>query len=212
MCTGEDTSARADVATGGLSALTVDELMEEIARGDHCAFAHLHRRVAPRVVWRIRRALIDPAQSEEVAQEVFLEVWQNAHRFESQKASATTWIFTIAHRRAVDRVRASQSSQLRDRRVGMRDAVPHFDHVAEAGEVALEYRRVRRAMEHLPHPQRQTIDLVYTDGYSQTEAASMLGLPVGTVKTRLRDGLARLRRELSAGSITVASGARVTRA
>lgn len=179
-----------------LSAATDNDLMSLIARDDHAAFRELHERISARLVWRIRRSVIDFAQSEEVAQEVLLEVWQNAGRFESQKSSAATWIFTIAHRRAVDRVRAAQSSMIRDIRIGIRDAPREFDHVAEAGETAIEYRRVRTAMSGLTGLQRETIELVYTDGYSQTEAATLLGLPVGTVKTRLRDGLARLRRDL----------------
>lgn len=179
------------------TAKTDNDLMSLIARDDHAAFRELHERISARVVWRIRRSLVDFAQSEEVAQEVFLEVWQSAAKFQSHRSSVSTWIFTIAHRRAVDRVRAAQSSHSRDVRVGLRDAPRDFDQVAEAGEISVEFRRVQRAMSGLTELQRETIELIYTDGLTQTEAATMLGLPVGTVKTRLRDGLARLRRDLA---------------
>ncbi|MEY2848396.1 MAG: hypothetical protein RI885_1061 [Actinomycetota bacterium] len=196
--------ARLDAALQRTVVPTDIELMSAVALGDRCAFAQLYRRVFDTVVRCIRRRLVDPAQSEEVAQEVLLEVWQTADRFESHRASVITWVATIAHRRAVDRVRASQSSRVRDLRVGIRDSDPEFDHVAEAGEVTLEYRRVRRSMTTLSALHREAIDLVYLDGYTQVEVAGLLGLPLSTVKTRVRDGLARLRRDLDAAPVACA--------
>ena len=156
--------------------------------------------MAPRVLGLIRRVLVDPAQSEEVAQEVFLEIWQSAGRFEPNRGSATTWILTMAHRRAVDRIRSSQAGRDRDLRVGVRDYSPVIDDVAEQAEIRLENDRVRVAMQRLTELQRQAITLAYYEGLTQTEIAERLSIPLGTVKTRLRDGMIRLRDEMGVAS------------
>lgn len=176
------------------------DLLERVARGDQRAFAALYDQVSPRVFGLIRRVLKDEAQSEEVTQEVFLEIWQSATRFDPNKGGAATWILTMAHRRAVDRVRASQSSRDRDTRIGIRDFNPDYDHVAETIEVRLEHERVQKAMTRLTELQRQAVSLAYYGGYSHSEVAQMLSVPIGTVKTRLRDGMIRLRDELGVTS------------
>lgn len=181
-------------------AVTLEQLMERIARGDQQAFGKLYDMAAPRVLGLIKRVLIDHAQSEEVAQEVFLEVWKMATRFESTKGGAMSWMLTLAHRRAVDRVRSSQSARDRDERIGIRDLEPAHDHVAEMAEIRLEHERVTRAMGTLTELQRQAITLAYYGGYTHAEVAALLSLPVGTVKTRLRDGMIRLRDELGVTS------------
>jgi len=156
--------------------------------------------MAPRVLGLVRRVLRDPAQSEEVAQEIFLEIWQSATKFDQVKGSATTWIMTMTHRRAVDRVRSAQSSRDRDTKVGIRDFTPDFDNVAESVEITMEHERVKEAMSRLTDLQRQAVTLAYYGGYSHTEVAEMLHIPVGTIKTRLRDGMIRLRDELGVAS------------
>lgn len=176
------------------------DLLERIARGDQRAFAALYDQVSSRVFGLIRRVLKDEAQSEEVTQEVFLEIWQSATRFDPNKGGAATWILTMAHRRAVDRVRSSQSSRDRDTRIGIRDFNPDYDHVAETIEVRLEHERVQKAMTRLTELQRQAVSLAYYGGYSHSEVAQMLSVPIGTVKTRLRDGMIRLRDELGVTS------------
>ena len=177
-----------------------DALLSRVATGDQRAFSQLYDLMAPRVLGLVRRVLRDPAQSEEVTQEIFLEVWQNAARFDSAKGTASAWILTMTHRRAVDRVRAVQSSRDRDTRIGIRDFSPDYDHVAEAVEVTIEHERVKLAMGRLTDLQRQAVTLAYYGGYSHTEVAEMLHIPVGTIKTRLRDGMIRLRDELGVAS------------
>jgi RNA polymerase sigma-70 factor (ECF subfamily) len=177
-----------------------DELLQRASTGDQDAFGALYDRLAPRVLGLIRHLVIDHAQSEEVAQEVFLEVWQSAARFDPNKGRAIGWIMTIAHRRAVDRIRAAQASRDRDTRIGIRDLPQEFDQVAEAVEVRIEHRRVEAAMSRLSDAQREAVGLAYYGGLTQTEIADRLGIPLGTVKTRLRDGMIRLRDELGVSS------------
>lgn len=175
-------------------------LLERVAQGDQKAFAALYDEVSPRVFGLIKRLLRDHAQSEEVTQEVFLEIWQTATRFDPNKGGATTWILTMAHRRAVDRVRSSQSSRDRDTRIGIRDHKVDYDNVSETIEVRIEHERVEKAMLRLTELQRQAVSLAYYGGYSHSEVAEMLSVPIGTVKTRLRDGMIRLRDELGVAS------------
>jgi len=181
------------------AAIHVD-LLDRIAGGDQRAFAELYDLLSSRVLGLVRRILLDHAQSEEVTQEIFLEIWQTATRFDPNKGGATTWILTMAHRRAVDRVRASQSSRNRDTKIGIRDYDPGYDHVAESTEIRIEHERVTRALDRLTELQRQAVTLAYYGGYSHSEVAAMLSVPIGTVKTRLRDGMIRLRDELGVTS------------
>lgn len=174
----------------------LDDLLVRTASGDQNAFSALYDHTAARVLGLIRRVLIDAAQSEEVAQEVFLEAWQSASRFDPNKGRAMTWIMTMAHRRAIDRIRASQASRDRDTAVGIRDLPTAYDQVAETVEVRIESERVEVAMATLSEAQRQAVTLAYYGGLSQSEVAAELGIPLGTAKTRLRDAMIRLREEL----------------
>ena len=185
---------------GPVNTVTPDTLLALVATGDQRAFASLYDLMAARVLGLTRRVLRDQAQSEEVAQEIFLEIWQNATKFDSGKGSATTWIMTMTHRRAVDRVRAAQASRDRDTRIGIRDYAADYDNVSESVEVKLEHERVEKAMARLTDLQRQAVTLAYYGGYSHSEVAEMLHIPVGTIKTRLRDGMIRLRDELGVAS------------
>ena len=178
----------------------LEELLQRVAGGDQGAFAELYDRTSPRLFGLVKRLLRDHAQSEEVTQEVYLEIWQTATRYEPSKGGAIAWMLTMAHRRAVDRVRASQASRDRDARVGMRDYAPEFDSVAERIEIVLESERVTAAMGRLTELQREAVTLAYFGGYSHSEVAALLRIPIGTVKTRLRDGMIRLRDELGVTS------------
>jgi RNA polymerase sigma-70 factor (ECF subfamily) len=179
---------------------TQNELLARVAVGDQIAFAELYDQIAPRVLGLVRRLLRDHAQSEEVTQEIFLEIWQTATRYDPAKGGASTWIMTMAHRRAVDRVRASQASRDRDTKIGIRDYDADYDNVSDTVQTRIEHERVEKAMLRLTELQRQAVSLAYYGGYSHSEVANLLSVPIGTVKTRLRDGMIRLRDELGVAS------------
>ena len=172
---------------------TPEHRLARIAEGDRRAFAELYDATSARLYGLIRRLLIDPAQAEEVTQEVYLEIWQTAARYKPERGSAVSWMLTMAHRRAVDRVRASQASRDRDARIGIRDYDREYDQVAEHVEITMEGARVKRALEGLTELQRQAVELAYFGGFTHTEIAAQLHVPVGTIKTRIRDGMIRLR-------------------
>jgi RNA polymerase sigma-70 factor, ECF subfamily len=198
VCHAGEVVMRAGGEWSGVSgtAGTAEDLLVRVAAGDQAAFGELYDRLAPRLFGLVRRLLIDHSQAEEVAQEVFLEIWQSAALFDPNKGSATTWALTMARRRAIDRIRSAQSSRNRDTRVGIRDIEPEYDEVSEAVELRVEHERVEKAMQSLSAVQREAIALAYYGGCTHAEVAERLGVPVGTVKTRLRDGMIRLREAL----------------
>jgi RNA polymerase sigma-70 factor (ECF subfamily) len=179
---------------------TNEQRLMRVAQGDRAAFSALYDATASRVFGLVRRLLVDSAQAEEVTQEVYLEIWQTATRFEATRGSAMSWMLTMAHRRAVDRIRSAQSSRDRDTKIGIRDYDREYDHVSETVEVRLESERVKRALVKLTELQRQAVILAYFRGLSHSEVATLLHVPVGTVKTRLRDGMIRLRDEMGVTS------------
>jgi RNA polymerase sigma-70 factor (ECF subfamily) len=169
------------------------ELLVLVARGDRDAFAALYDVVSGPVLGLVTSVLRDPAQSEEVTQEVLVEVWRTAARFRPDRGSAMTWVMTLAHRRAVDRVRSAQSAADREQRAALLDRTPAYDEVSEQVEARLEREQVRRCVGGLTELQREAVSLAYYRGLTYREVAELLALPLGTVKTRLRDGLIRLR-------------------
>jgi RNA polymerase sigma-70 factor (ECF subfamily) len=182
------------------AAPTVEDLLGEVARGDERAFEQLYDRVAGPLFGLVHRNLRDRAQAEEIAQEVLVEVWRTARHYRSDRGSAMSWILTLAHRRAVDRVRSSQARRDREHRLGTEDYRRPFDEVTDAVAARFERREVRRCIATLTALQRESVVLAYYRGYTCEQAAQVLERPLGTVKTRLRDGLIRLRDCLGVGS------------
>ncbi|GAA1159125.1 ECF RNA polymerase sigma factor SigK [Nocardioides aquiterrae] len=176
------------------------DLLRMSGRGDEAAFARLYDATASRVFGLALRVVRDPAQAEEVTQEAFLDIWRTAGRYDPDRGSPLSWLLTITHRKAVDRVRAAESAARRDETYHQRNHAVDHDSTAEAAQASLEARRVRSALEHLTDVQREAVSLAYLGGYTHTEVATMLDLPVGTAKTRIRDGLIRLRDALGVGS------------
>ncbi|MGW4874647.1 sigma-70 family RNA polymerase sigma factor [Streptomyces chartreusis] len=171
----------------------LQELVGRVALGDEEAFASVYDNVVSPVLGVVRAVLRDQAQSEEVAQEVLVEVWRTAPRYRPDRGTAINWILTLAHRRAIDRVRSVEATAARDHRAAVMDHMPEYDEVSEQVEARIEREQVRRCLRTLTELQRQAVTLAYYRGLTYRQVAEALTLPLGTVKTRLRDGLIRLR-------------------
>lgn len=171
----------------------LQELVAQVARGEKEAFAGVYDAVAGPVLGVVRAVLRDHAQSEEVTQEVLVEVWRTAPRYRPDRGTAMTWVLTLAHRRAVDRVRSAEASAAREHKAALLEHTPDFDEVSEQVQTHLEREQVRRCLRTLTELQRQSVTLAYYRGLTYRQVAELLALPLGTVKTRLRDGLIRLR-------------------
>lgn len=170
-----------------------------VARGDQAAFADLYDSTAPRVYGLVLRVLRDRSQAEEVTQEVFLQVWRTASSFDPDRGSAISWLLTLAHRRAVDRVRSVVAQSARDDAYESQRTTPPFDVTAEAVEERMEATRVRDALGELTPAQRAAIELAYFEGLTHREVAERLDVPLGTAKTRIRDGLGKMRDTMGGG-------------
>ena len=178
----------------------LDDWLRRVGQGNRAAFDGVYNAVVGAVFGIARRVVRDEAQAEEVAQEVMVEVWRTAPRFDPARGSARAWVLAMAHRRAVDRVRSQQAARDREARVAaLEPPAGVFDEVAEDVEARLEQERVRRCLDGLTRIQRESVTLAYYSGYTYPQVAALLGVPLGTVKTRIRDGLARLRDCLGVG-------------
>jgi len=167
--------------------------MARVARGDTAAFSELYDELTPRVYGMVRRVLRNPAQSEEVTQEVLVEVWRTATRFDPKRGSVSSWVLTMAHRRAIDRVRSEQAATDREQAVAATSADVAYDAVSEAATTRLESEQVRRCLSSLTELQRESVTLAYYGGYSYREVAELLDANLATIKARMRDGLIRMR-------------------
>lgn len=168
-------------------------LLEGVARGDQAAFAEFYRLTSRRVFGMARRVLIDPELSEDTTQEVFLQVWQNAAKFDPSAGSPLSWLMTISHRRAVDRVRSAQSSSDREAKYGASSQDIEHDSVSDEVSSRLEAEAVVRCLGTLTETQQESVRLAYYGGLTYREVAERLNAAVPTIKSRIRDGLIRLK-------------------
>jgi RNA polymerase sigma-70 factor, ECF subfamily len=171
----------------------LDALLGRLARGDGTAFATVYDLTKTRVYGLVMRVLRDPGYSEETTQEVYLEVWRTASEYDSAKGSALAWLLTMAHRRAVDRVRAEQAGSRRESRYGAATVDPAHDPVAESAIAGDERRRVTECLDGLTDAQRQCIELAYYQGLTYSEVSQRLAANLSTIKSRIRDALRGLR-------------------
>ena len=188
---------RTTLADGTAPGADLAALLARVARGDEAAFEAVYDQVAAPVFGTVRGVVRDPSLSEDVTQEVLVEVWRAASHFDPARGSALAWVATIAHRRAVDRVRFEQRSSERERRAA--SSAIAYDEVADTVADNLERERVRRCLGWLTELQREAVTLAYYGGYTYREVAVMLGVAAGSVNTRMRDGLIRLRDCLGVG-------------
>jgi RNA polymerase sigma-70 factor (ECF subfamily) len=170
-------------------------LLNRAGRGDQLAFAELYDALAPLLHGIVVKVVRDPAQSEEVTQEAFVELWRLAPRFDSSRGSVRSWAATVAHRRAIDRVRSEQAGRNRTEREANKRPGESAD-IAEQVVAQMDAARVRKALERLTEMQRQAVELAYFGGNTYRDVALLLNVPEGTIKTRIRDGMIRLRDEL----------------
>jgi RNA polymerase sigma-70 factor (ECF subfamily) len=191
------TSTLASNRTGSSADAELAGLLTLVARGDLDAFEAVCHQIGATVYGTILAVVRDRCQAEEVAQEALVDIWRTAARFDADRGSARAWVTTIAHRRAVDRVRSER--KLAEREMRAATAVIAYDEVAETVEANLDRERVRRCLGTLTGLQREAVTLAYYGGYTYRQVARLLGVPAGTVSTRMRDGLIRLRDCLGAG-------------
>ena len=181
------------------AAARLADLLKRASRGDEAAFAEFYDATSARAYGLALRVVRNPAHAEEVTQEAYLDAWRSSTRYDSALGSAAGWLLTIVHRKAVDRVRSVEASTIRDE-TWQRESRPiDHDQTSDAAHSSLEAARVRGAVATLTDVQREAVELTYLDGYTHTEVAQMLDLPLGTAKTRIRDGLIRLRDFMGVG-------------
>ena len=170
----------------------LNDLLVRVGRGDEVAFAAIYDALGSSVFGLARRVIRDPARAEEIAQEVFIQVWQSAARFDPQRGQAKSWLLTLAHRRAVDAVRHDQAATNRENKYDWSSG-PDFDEVEETVTITLEHEQVKRCLDGLTELQREAVTLAYYKGYTYAEVTTALSANTATVKTRMRDGIVRLR-------------------
>lgn len=171
----------------------LEHLLALVAAGDRAAFADLYDRTGSRVYGMVLRVLRDPGYSEDVTQDVYLQIWRDAGRFDAAQGSAMSWLLTIAHRRAVDRVRSESSASARENRYGLRSLAEVVAGVDDEVLTRDAGRRVRDCLATLTELQAQAVSLAYYDGFTYREVADRLTVALPTVKSRIRDGLKRVR-------------------
>jgi len=182
-----------------MTTVDLDVLLRRVAHRDSEAFAALYDATRSRVYGMVARVLRDRGYSEETTQDVYLQVWRTAESYDPASGSALAWLLTLAHRRAVDRVRAEQAAGQRDARYGAATADRPTDHVSDEVIAGEERRRVAACMEGLTDLQRECLELAYYQGLTYVQVSERLSANLATVKSRMRDGLRGLRNCLGAG-------------
>lgn len=195
--TGRSGSAGAPVPAPGRTEQQV-ELLRRVAGGDEDAFAQLYDATSSAVHGLVLRLLRSPELAAEVVQEVYLMAWQQASRFDPARGTVLGWLCTLAHRRAVDRIRQVARERDREQTYENRRAETPADKTWQEVEQALDTREVRAGLEALTPLQREAVSLAYYQGCTYQEVAQRLEIPLGTAKARIRDGLNRLRTALGA--------------
>ena len=186
--------ASGQVRSGGPGTLDAEALLPRVACGYLAAFTDLYDALSASVYGLAHRVVRDQHLAEDVTQDAFLEVWRKARTFDGTRGSAKSWVMRIAHRRAVDAVRRNESHKRCDARA-VRDEISH-DQPADTLLKEEEHAAVRRCLDFLTELQLESVRLAYFDGYTYAEVATLLGKPPPTIKTRIRDGLIRLRDHL----------------
>ena len=172
----------------------LEELLRQVARQDVEAFATLYDRTRARVYGLVTRVLRDPGYSEETTQDIFLQVWRTAKDYDPAAGSPMAWLMTLAHRRAVDRVRSEQASSQRESRYGAANVDLPSDHVADSVILREERRQVADCLGSLTDVQRECIQLAYYDGLTYAQVSERLSANLATIKSRMRDGIRGLRK------------------
>ena len=184
---------------------TDERLMARVAEGDVHAFEAIYRRYHRQAYWLAAR-VAGPAGAEEATQEAFISLWRGAASFDATRASLRTWLFALVRYRSIDALRREGQRALHQER--SEDALEHVEAPEHTEEQVLandDYDRARRLMSALPPEQREVIDLAYVAGYSQTEIAERVGIPLGTVKGRARLGLLKLRHAAQSETLVTAA-------
>jgi len=182
-----------------MTTVDLDTLLRRVAQRDPEAFAALYDATRSRVYGMVARVLRDRGYSEETTQDVYLQVWRTAESYDPAAGSALAWLLTLAHRRAVDRVRAEQAASQRDSRYGATTLERPADHVSDAVIAGEERQRVTACLDGLTDLQRECIDLAYYQGMTYVQVSERLSANLATVKSRMRDGLRALRTCLGVG-------------
>lgn len=175
-------------------------LLRAVADGDQQAFAEVYDLLSPRVFGLALRIVRDRGLAEEVTQDVFMQIWRQAGEVDPARGSAIGWAMTLTHRRAVDRVRSEQAQSDRLHRYESQQTTTPYDVTAEEVTERAEAERVHAALDRIGEPHRTTVALAYFSGLTQSEVATRLDIPLGTAKTRIRDGLKKLRGQMDGGA------------
>ncbi len=176
----------------------LDDLLVRVGEGDSAAFDDLHSITNRQLSGVVLKILRGASHAEEVTQELYLQIWSQASRFEPQKGTARAWMTTMARRRAIDRVRTVQAAVVRESRYTAGQHVRDIDDVWERVSDRIDAEAVRSAVLNLSPKQRQAVVMAYLEGRTAVDIASAIDVAVGTVKTRTRDGLTNLRAQLGA--------------